>query len=134
MAPETVDALVLYGKALLNNAIANSDVLGSGKETGAGTPTAPIAVPSTESKSANPNIDLGEDEDSDDEAGAEGEEADESANQTTVDADDDLETAFGVLDSARVILERSDTIESKTKRIGVHSLLGDVATENGTSV
>ena len=79
-----------------------------------------------------------EDDSEDEDAADDGEDgaADGTADTSVATAnapEDDLENAFGALEQARVILERQDTDESRMKLINVHSLLGDVATENGES-
>ncbi|KAM0786536.1 hypothetical protein ACM66B_001993 [Microbotryomycetes sp. NB124-2] len=139
-APECAEPLVLYGKALLNNAIAQSAVLGGGPDghskeeteeaaqNAAGSSSAAAAGPST-----SRNFSFGGDapDDEDDEDG-EGEDDDDEDDEgvAAVDRDDELEAAFGVLDMARTIYEKMDTKEAKLKRADVHKLLGEVAQES----
>ncbi|GAA5868053.1 hypothetical protein JCM1840_003667 [Sporobolomyces johnsonii] len=159
LAPESVDALVLYGKALLGNAIAQSAVLGGGA------PSAPLPDPSRSSTPAaagasssstpaagpsNAAFHFGGDaeDDEDDEEEGEGED-DEADAAPGADREDDLESAFQVLDLARSIVEKEvDDLEKslkeeegtedketrrrerKEKLADVHRLLGDVATES----
>ncbi|GAA5820584.1 hypothetical protein JCM3770_007166 [Rhodotorula araucariae] len=138
LAPENVEALVLYGKALLGSAIAQSAVLGGAapQDTapGATFPThtyaagssAAAAGPSASTSGAaagpsNPKFhfsgDAEEEDDEDDEGeGDEPQEGDESA-APGVDREDDLESAFQALEVARTILQREvDAAESALER------------------
>ena len=116
----------------------------------AAAPAAPVAGPSKPVASSStaaadvpsgPQFHFGaviEDDSEDEDAADDGEDgaADGTADTSVATAnapEDDLENAFGALEQARVILERQDTDESRMKLINVHSLLGDVATENGES-
>ncbi|GAA6010082.1 hypothetical protein JCM10207_007550 [Rhodosporidiobolus poonsookiae] len=165
LAPETVDPLVLYGKALLASAIAQSAVLGGGAPTGE--PSDPAAVSSSAAAAgpsgsnatagpSNPSFHFGgdaEDEEEEEEEGDGGDEDGEGA--PGADREDDLESAFQVLDMARSIVEKEvekvetelkvdakenegkgkDALgerrrERKEKLADVHRLLGDVATES----
>ncbi|BGP25723.1 histone-binding protein [Rhodotorula toruloides] len=177
LAPENVESLVLYGKALLGSAIAQSAVLGGAAPgTGgeganrdapagaAGPSTATAASSSTAAASAgpsNPNFHFGGDaEDAEDEERGDGDadegedgegdgEGDDGA--AGGDREDDLESAFQMLDLARTILsneidavekeleedagERKEELEEKRRKrkeklAEVHRLLGDVATES----
>ena len=47
--------------------------------------------------------------------------------------EDDLETAFMMLDTARAIYEKVEGDEAKMKVAEIHRLLGDVASEGGRS-
>lgn len=114
---------------------AAAPVAGPSKPT-ASTSTAASDVPS------GPQFHFGaviEDDSEDEEAdGADGDDAADGTADTSVATahapEDDLENAFGAFEQARVILQRQDTDESRMKLINVHSLLGDVATENGPSL
>ncbi|GAA6036740.1 hypothetical protein JCM8097_003454 [Rhodosporidiobolus ruineniae] len=165
LAQENVEALVLYGKALLNSAIAQSAVLGGGALTGEpadpNAASAPADAASGSSSAAagpsNPKFHFGgdaeDDEDDEQEEGGEGEGDEEGA--PGGDREDDLESAFQVLDLARGILSKTiDDVESqlevdakenggkekdalgetrrreKERLADVHRLLGDVATES----
>ncbi|GAA5984185.1 hypothetical protein JCM11641_005142 [Rhodosporidiobolus odoratus] len=165
LAEENADALILYGKALLASAIAQSAVLGGGapgpepSEAGPSTAAAgPFASASSASAAApaagssNAAFHFGGDEEDDQEEGegegdGEGEDGGEEA--PGADREDDLESAFQVLDMARTVLSRAverigtelgiaetkATLEeeqrkTKEKLAEVHRLLGDVATES----
>jgi HAT1-interacting factor 1 len=181
LSPKNVEGLVLYGKALLGSAIAQSAVLGGGAPTDGGTSDLSlnqnIALTAKENadasngagSSAQPAVaglsnaafsfggDAEEEEEGEGEQG-EGGEGEEEEGAPGGDREDDLESAFQVLDLARSILEKElERLESegegkgkgkegdkadghvkgseKTKDLlaDVHRLLGDVATESGTS-
>ncbi|GAA5987312.1 hypothetical protein JCM10908_001904 [Rhodotorula pacifica] len=177
LAPENVEPLILYGKALLGSAIAQSAVLGGaapGTEEGAanGSSNGAAAGQASGSSSAGtssaaapaaagpskPNFHFGGDaEDEEDDQEGEGEgavgegqgaggEEDEEGGAAGGDREDDLESAFQVLDMARATLEKEvnaagessspegageDKLKEKKERLAeVHRLLGDVATES----
>jgi hypothetical protein len=92
-------------------------------------PFARTAGPSTAPPASNPNFHFSGDEDEDENGEEEQEEEEEEGEG---EDQDDLETAFGILDSARTILAKVDTKEAKLKLASVRQLLGDVATESGT--
>ncbi|GAA5889679.1 hypothetical protein JCM6882_007101 [Rhodosporidiobolus microsporus] len=115
LSPENVDALVLYGKALLGSAIAQSAVLGGGAPSG----EVPEPGPSDSSASASasgsnaaagpskPNFHFGgDDEDEQGEGeGEDGEDGEEGGEEAPgADREDDLESAFQALEVARTIL------------------------------
>lgn len=53
-------------------------------------------------------------------------------NNIQAEVEDDLETAFGILDSVKVILSKMQpTEEVKLKLAGIYSTLGEVLTEDG---
>lgn len=158
MAPETADALVLYGKALLGNAIAQSAVLGGGPDGQPAEQTeaavrksslfsfpdpkrnstlipaeSAVAGPSsvTAPTAANWKFSFGGDEPDDEGEGDQEEEGEEDDGVAGVDRDDELEDAFNVLDMARAIFAKMDGNEAKQKRADVHKLLGEVAQESG---
>lgn len=60
-----------------------------------------------------------DEEDEEEEEGAEG------------SADDDFETAWDILDVARIIFEKSEDKDTKLKLADVHLCLGDVSLETG---
>lgn len=100
-------------------------------------PTAEAGPSTTQRANFHFGGDGPEDDEEGDEAGqndagdVENEEADQSGAATT--PDDDLETAFGVLDMARTILAKVEerTLENQMKLAGVHESLGEVAQESG---
>ncbi|KAG0659814.1 hypothetical protein C6P46_005017 [Rhodotorula mucilaginosa] len=185
LAPENVEPLILYGKALLGSAIAQSAVLGgaapgadeaaaAGGATNASFASAGDAAVGGSSSSAaaaaatagsttagpsKPNFHFGGDADDDndnddgeeagagDDGGANDDDDDEENGAATGgDREDDLESAFQVLDMARATLEKeinadgegkqeeetgADKLKEKKERLAeVHRLLGDVATES----
>lgn len=74
----------------------------------------------------------GDAEDEDDEEEEEGDDDEEEGDeQGGGDREDDLETAFLMLDTARAIWEKVDTEEGKAKLAEAHRMLGDVASESG---
>ncbi|KAK4701015.1 HAT1-interacting factor 1, partial [Phenoliferia sp. Uapishka_3] len=139
LAPEAAEAMVLYGKALLNNAIAQSAVLGGGpgkaEETEEAVQNA-VAGPSTTTGPVTAqSIQFHFGGDAEDEEEGEGDEEEDGEDEEAHgDKDDDLETAFLMLDTARAIYSKIETKEAKLKLGDVHRLLGDVATEDGTSL
>uniref|UniRef100_A0A0K3C7N8 BY PROTMAP: gi/472583631/gb/EMS21264.1/ histone-binding protein [Rhodosporidium toruloides NP11] gi/647396993/emb/CDR39760.1/ RHTO0S04e08856g1_1 [Rhodosporidium toruloides] n=1 Tax=Rhodotorula toruloides TaxID=5286 RepID=A0A0K3C7N8_RHOTO len=164
LAPENVESLVLYGKALLGSAIAQSAVLGGaapgagpgggGEATSTAGPSNGAATASSSTPAAagpsNPNFHFGGDAEdaSGDEGGAdsdgEGEDGEgEGDDAPAGDREDDLESAFQMLDIARTILtteiaalekdgkeEGEERRKREEKLAEVHRLLGDVATES----
>ncbi|GAA5827466.1 hypothetical protein JCM11251_003823 [Rhodosporidiobolus azoricus] len=116
LSPENVDALVLYGKALLGSAIAQSAVLGGGAPTG----EVPDQGPSDSSASGSgsgsnaaagpgkPNFhfsgDADEEEEGEGDGGEDGEGEGEGEEAPGADREDDLESAFEALEVARTIL------------------------------
>ncbi|BGP17534.1 hypothetical protein JCM10213_004076 [Rhodosporidiobolus nylandii] len=160
LAPENVEALVLYGKALLNSAIAQSAVLGGGAPTGevpeagpSGASSSNAAAGSSTASPSNAAFHFGGDAE-DEEEEEEGGEGEEEEGAPGADREDDLESAFQVLDLARTIVSKTveevetalaedekepkgkkeDLSEERRKRkerlADVHRLLGDVATES----
>lgn len=186
--PRNVDALMLYGKALLGSAIAQSAVLGGGaptNETGAslfllvrfsvtraddssaektdgnGAASSSSANASAPAGPSNAAFSFGGDaEDEEEEESGEGEDGEGEDGAAGGDREDDLESAFQVLEIARTILEKElkNASEGKGKGKGketatggeektfeggdekvkerlaeIHRLLGDVESESGTS-
>lgn len=73
--------------------------------------------------------------DAEEQSDEEGEEEEGEGDETMGgDREDDLETAFLMLDSARAIYEKIDTEEAKGKLAEIHRMLGDVASESGMSI
>ncbi|KAL8280950.1 hypothetical protein RQP46_006629 [Phenoliferia psychrophenolica] len=136
LAPEVAEAMVLYGKALLYNAIAQSAVLGGApgkaEETEEAVQNA-VAGPSTATPVTAQSIQFSFGGDAEDDGeDEEGDEDDEDEDGPGAgDKEDDLESAFLMLDTARAIYSKDDSRDSKLKLGDVHRLLGDVATEGG---
>ncbi|BGP56357.1 hypothetical protein JCM8202_000367 [Rhodotorula sphaerocarpa] len=166
LAPENVEPLILYGKALLGSAIAQSAVLGGAAPapapeaapeaqstaTGSAGPSsgAGAGAPAASTKDSKPNFHFGGDAEDDDEQDEEdgegagegqGDEDGDGEGAPGGDREDDLESAFQVLDMARATLEKEiaslpakqgdDGLMAKKERLAeVHRLLGDVATES----
>lgn len=183
LAPENVEPLILYGKALLGSAIAQSAVLGgaapgadeaaaaatgttngsasAGDAATAGSSSSAMAATAGSSAAgpSKPNFHFGGDADDDNDDDAEedaeqaganddGDEDEDGGAAAGGDREDDLESAFQVLDMARATLEKeinsageakeeeetgADKLkkEKKERLAEVHRLLGDVATESG---
>lgn len=68
--------------------------------------------------------DVGEEE-------GEEEEEEEEGNEEEGEAEDDFETAWNILDVARIIFEKSDDKETQLKLADVHLCLADVSLEIG---
>ncbi|GAA5849110.1 hypothetical protein JCM8547_006449 [Rhodosporidiobolus lusitaniae] len=146
LSPLNVEPLVLYGKALLGSAIAQSAVLGGGAPSGEVLDGAPPAAAGSSNATAgpsNPHISFSgdvEDDDDDYEGGeGEGDQEEEGEGVPGGDREDDLESAFQVLDLARTILgrevEKGEGREEEKEKLkerlaDVHRMLGDVATES----
>ncbi|KAM0749843.1 hypothetical protein T439DRAFT_40821 [Meredithblackwellia eburnea MCA 4105] len=130
LAPEAGDAMILYGKALLNNAIAQGAVLGGApgkaEETEEAVQNA-VAGPSSGGAPVTAQsiqFHFGGDAEDDEE-----EEEEEEEGPGAGDKEDDLETAFLMLDMAKTIFSKIDKEEAKLKLGEAYRLLGDVATE-----
>lgn len=61
------------------------------------------------------------------------EDEEEEEGEAEEDKEDDLESAFLMLDTARAIWEKVDSREAREKVAEAHKLLGEVATESGLS-
>jgi HAT1-interacting factor 1 len=61
-----------------------------------------------------------------------GDDDEEEEEGAEVPADDDFETAWDILDVARVIFEKSQDKDTKLKLADVHLCLGDISLETGT--
>lgn len=70
----------------------------------------------------------------DEEEGEEEGDEEEGEEEDGGDKEDDLETAFMMLDMARTIWSKIEGTEAATKCAEAYRLLGDVATESGTSL
>lgn len=91
---------------------------------------APATLPATTAAPAPArNFHFGGDEPEEEEEDAEAGEGE--VQEATTDPDDDLETAFGVLDTAKVIYQRMEGDEAKLNLAAVHDALGEVMTESG---
>jgi hypothetical protein len=62
------------------------------------------------------------------------EDSDDEEGEGNGNADEDFETAWDILDVARVIFEKSDDKNTKLKLADVHLCLGDVSLETGEFV
>ncbi|PPQ62866.1 hypothetical protein CVT24_006264 [Panaeolus cyanescens] len=141
-APETADLYFSYGKALLENAIAQSSVLG--KE---GAEDAPEENQVPEPNASGPILSFsGDAEDMDEgedkavdlfsqgaEEDGEGEDEEEKEDDDDGEPEDDFNAAWEVLDLARAIYEKesekSDDEEMKLKLADTFIALGDVSLE-----
>jgi hypothetical protein len=110
-APECADALFLYGKALLANAVAKNALSGEGLVK---------AVEKQEGESSS----KGKMDDEDDEGTPL---ADVDLGEET----DDLELAWESLDLARIIFSKMDSEADKLKLADVYLALGDTSLESG---
>ncbi|KAL1931867.1 hypothetical protein VTP01DRAFT_8923 [Rhizomucor pusillus] len=131
LAKESGDAYFLYGRALLQSAIQRNSVLGqSGQEQ---QPPA-VQQQATDTKNKDARFQF------EDEAPAEEEEEEEEEKQQEKEEEegeapaeeaeeDDFETAWDVLDVARVIFEKGEDKESKLKLADVHLCLADLSAE-----
>ncbi|KAI8099377.1 uncharacterized protein BX664DRAFT_321116 [Halteromyces radiatus] len=128
--PRNGDAYFLYGRALLDYAIQQNAVLGQSAQATAEEVETQQLEAKVSSENSNPRFqidekptfvsDAGNVEDNDDSE----EEEENNENQ-----EDDFETAWDVLDVARVIFEKGEDDESKLKLADVLLSLGDVSLE-----
>ncbi|KAF7722105.1 hypothetical protein EC973_003685 [Apophysomyces ossiformis] len=131
LSPKNGDAYFLYGRALLKVAIRQNSVLGQAAQASA---TA-VEEAEQEQKAAATSArlqfagepDLDEDEEEEEEEAA-GDSAEAGANGEAT-ADDDFETAWDILDIARVIFEKNEDEETQLKLADVYMCLGDVSLE-----
>ncbi|CEI89286.1 hypothetical protein RMCBS344292_03651 [Rhizopus microsporus] len=131
LAPENGDAYFMYGKALLQYAIQQNTVLGQSAQANA------VAVEEqqretkqAEEGSSNPLIQMESiPEFKQEEEEEEDEEEDEEDNENGDQADDDFETAWDILDVARLIFEKGEDKETQLKLADVHLCLADVSLE-----
>lgn len=153
LAPANGDAYFLYGQALLQFAIQQNTVLGQSAQASATkveeqqetakeeqgkivlnmTHYTCIYLSESTEESKNPLFQLSgvpefKESEEDDEEEEENDEEEEGAGNT---ADEDFETAWDILDVARVIFEKGEDIKSKLNLADVHLCLGDVSLETG---
>lgn len=140
-SPKNGDALFLYGRTLLKLAIQRSDVLGgSSNKVGEDEPHSTDEVRPKGEPSNDPRFSFQGDEDED---GYEDvEEDDLDAEQTTngeaATAEDDLQSAWEILDVARVALQKqlgsttdfTDKTAVRNKLADTYDALGEIALEN----
>ncbi|KAG1110491.1 hypothetical protein G6F42_015316 [Rhizopus arrhizus] len=151
LAPANGDAYFLYGQALLQFAIQQNTVLGQSAQASATkveeqqetakeeqgkivlnmTHYTCIYLSESTEESKNPLFQLSgvpefKESEEDDEEDEENDEEEEGAGNT---ADEDFETAWDILDVARVIFEKGEDIKSKLNLADVHLCLGDVSLE-----
>ncbi|KAI9498003.1 hypothetical protein BDB00DRAFT_784485 [Zychaea mexicana] len=122
LAPASGDAYFAYGRALLQSAIQQNTVLGE-----SGQDNKVDVVPPT-AQEENAAIKSGKFHFEDDEV-PEGDNDDEDEEGEENRQDDDFETAWDILDIARVIYEKSKDKETRLKLSDVHLCLGDVSIE-----
>ncbi|KAI8366216.1 hypothetical protein BD560DRAFT_372231 [Blakeslea trispora] len=148
LSPENGDAYFLYGQALLQYAIMQNTVLGQSAQASAkviekqqqqqqqqqsdeeqaksGNPLFQLndapEFTSTDEKDIKTTALANDENDDEDEEEAEEEEGAGSA-------DEDFETAWDILDVARVIFEKGEDKETKLKLADVHLCLGDISLE-----
>ncbi|KAI9257945.1 hypothetical protein BDA99DRAFT_514858 [Phascolomyces articulosus] len=121
LSPESGDAYFHYGRALLQSAIQQNTVLGeSGQDNKVDAAPAKPQEQSAGAQSSKFHFE-------DDEVPAEEDDEDEEGEQNQ--QDDDFETAWDILDIARVIYEKSEDKETRLKLSDVHLCLGDVSVE-----
>ncbi|KAI8374409.1 uncharacterized protein BYT42DRAFT_576262 [Radiomyces spectabilis] len=117
---ENAAAYFGYGRSLLQCAILNNTVLG---DSGRAAESRVVPEPSV---SSNPRIQF-DDEAADVANDAQEEEGDED--EGSDDEEDDFETAWTMLDLARVALEKGEDKKSKLMLADVHMGLGDICLE-----
>ncbi|KAI8147689.1 hypothetical protein BJV82DRAFT_596545 [Fennellomyces sp. T-0311] len=116
LAPESGDVYFAYGRALLQHAIQQNTVFGESKQdTKAEAPKQELAEAAKSSK-----FHFEDDEEPEEE---------EDDGQEEEQQDDDFETAWDILDIARVIYEKSEDKKTRLKLSDVHLCLGDVSVE-----
>ena len=92
-------------------------------------PTLPLPAAAVAPTNAR-NFHFGGDE-PEEEGDDDAEEGGDVDGEPVADPEDDLETAFHVLDQAKVIYQRMDSDEARLKLANVHDALGEVLTESG---
>ncbi|CEG84479.1 hypothetical protein RMATCC62417_18278 [Rhizopus microsporus] len=128
----------MYGKALLQYAIQQNTVLGqSAQANAAAVEEQQRETKQAEEGSSNPLIQMEsipefkqeeEEEEEDDEEDDEEDEEDKDKEDGD-QADDDFETAWDILDVARLIFEKGEDKETQLKLADVHLCLADVSLE-----
>ncbi|KAI9592985.1 hypothetical protein BDF19DRAFT_424944 [Syncephalis fuscata] len=132
-APEYADVLVLYGRALLQNAVEQNGVLGQDATAMASTAEDNAddagggGGEEKDEKESEDNNDAKEGDDNQEEQKDNKEEGEEEQDE---EPSDDFGMAWEILDLARVIYAREDNEESKEKLGDVYMLLGDVSLES----
>ncbi|KAI8970971.1 hypothetical protein BDB01DRAFT_525430 [Pilobolus umbonatus] len=125
--PANGDVYFQYGEALLQHAIKQNTVLGQQASNNAATIEEQTnKVESSEVQSDNPLIQLNDAPQFVNEDEEEVEEAEEAEEE---EEEDDFETAWDILDVARVIYEKSEDKETRLKLADVHLCLGDISLE-----
>ncbi|KDQ13013.1 hypothetical protein BOTBODRAFT_175889 [Botryobasidium botryosum FD-172 SS1] len=132
---EYANLLFVYGKALLENGISQSAVLGK-EEAESALKKDDEAGQGSTSNAKSDRFHFGGDEDEEgvDLLGEapieeEGEEEDDGEDDLAAEPEDDFNAAWEVLDLARAIFEKDDSHESKLKLGDVYVALGDVSLE-----
>lgn len=135
--PETADLYFSYGRALLENAITSSGVLGKERsqaptedEPEVNSANGPILSFSGDAEEEDPAVDLFANAEN---ANAEEEKATVQAEEEEAEPEDDFNAAWEVLDLARAIydreLQREEDDEVKLKLADTYIALGDVSLE-----
>ncbi|KAI9339230.1 hypothetical protein BD770DRAFT_476761 [Pilaira anomala] len=131
---ENGDAFFLYGEALLQYAIQRNTVLGQSAQASAEAVEEQQEMEKeVKAESSNPLVQLGDMPDFTKKVEEEEEEEvvedEEEGEETAADVDEDFETAWDILDIARVIFEKGDDKKTQLKLADVHLCLGDVSLE-----
>ncbi|KAG2200490.1 hypothetical protein INT46_004259, partial [Mucor plumbeus] len=135
LAPANGDAYFLYGQALLQFAIQQNTVLGQSAQASANKVEEQQEIAKEEEvESKNPLFQLsgvpefkqGDVANNDENEEVDEEDEEDEAGNT---AEDDFETAWDILDVARVIFEKGEDKNSKLNLADVHLCLGDVSLE-----
>ncbi|CAO3620639.1 unnamed protein product [Mucor fragilis] len=133
LAPANGDAYFLYGQALLQFAIQQNTVLGqSAQASTAKVEEQQEIAKEEEVESKNPLFQLSgvpEFKQSEEEEDEDDEEDDDDEGEAGNTADEDFETAWDILDVARLIFEKGEDNKSKLNLADVHLCLGDVSLE-----
>ncbi|SCZ87418.1 BZ3500_MvSof-1268-A1-R1_Chr2-2g04884 [Microbotryum saponariae] len=140
LSKESADALMLYGKAALQNAISQSAVLGGGNAKAEQTEEAVQQAVGSSSSATNPQAVAaswkfsfgGDAEDDDDEEGAEGDDEDGGDEAMMVDRDDELEGAYSAFEMVRAIWSRDNdgSKETQIKIAEAQRMCGEVERES----
>ncbi|KAI9473926.1 MAG: hypothetical protein EXX96DRAFT_621554 [Benjaminiella poitrasii] len=126
--PANGDAYFMYGKALLQLAIQQNNVLGQSAQASASKVEEQQEIAKEqEVESKNPLFQLNAVPDFSNTAEEENDEEEEEGDDEN--AEDDFESAWDILDVARVIFEKGEDKETKLKLADVHLCLGDVSLE-----
>ncbi|KAI9266996.1 hypothetical protein BY458DRAFT_540356 [Sporodiniella umbellata] len=131
LAPQNGEAYFLYGKALLEFAILQNTILGQDAQANvSAAEDQQKTIKEVEISSSNPLIQMESIPEFKDDIGAE-----EASNEEDEDedgaamVDDDFEAAWDLLDTARVVLEKSGDEKSQLRLADVHLCLADVSLE-----